>query len=1124
MTMLTPRRARAALLSLSTLLAASGCVDPVNMDRPQIQRGTLGEELFQQIHRDVARTPNNGAAKAGAMEDAHDDFVWAIDTMLPHDVIPSFESLALDLLPLMDDNALPDLIRKLGFIYEDIANDPDVRDAWARAHQLRQGLESAGADSDLMQRILAYPRLRDLTEFTVHLILDHDGLGPDGQEAPQENDFVRRLLRSLRDSLRRPDDPTDLHRNMAVMTDLLLDPDPRFGNVPDLSPMWAVRPDARGIPMVAPDNGSLPLQFVDNDGDGLADVDARGAFVDAQGQPFVLRPYDTPGTVTQVQPGVHLGRDQDGRAFVDDGSYVYDYLDLNQTTLGYLVRRTPDLIDRSVLTDTFIGLEGILGDLDTSGEYPHYTTDTPLLDLTDALFKTAEIDTLPDVLELASILLDQHESTLATFLSVSDHNADINDALGAHMEPNNGFLDDLLPYLYQFVQNKGLLADLLDVMSGPWLQRYADAALELLTTSNPAIRPALDGPYNTAAAACIQANALGSEGRYDCLRAIDAFEIFSGDVDFDLPETDGNVSLHQRLLHLIYDAAGVPFSMEITHLDAFGFDLTSTATDLGPLLTIPDVGAAFLDSVAGNFCLQDYVNVDRIEQNNLLGPLLDLADAVNLFAPDDSVASIVTSLLVYLSDGLGVHLDACPGPDELLRFFNLPTLSMSLAGGAINATLADAYDKEGYLFREHMGDVLYAAEASGAIEALNHIVRPFSLRGLSPLLAQALAALYRYFPEPGSNYVQADGSPADFTYDGLRRHEPALIQIFQEGRFIAVNQELSGILLNTQLADGTPVPDLLEGLITHLLDQNAGVVDRQGRNLATRGDGVQTPMTRYYLLSDAFHAIDDRLDEHPEARDAWDRASDALQDLVLKVDDDSSGRGYFDDPGSPAMAGVLTAHLARDVRRHMEAGDFFDRLHTAYPDYVQRLLTSRGLAAALQMVDSVRSNPDDQALFDSFLTYLTSSDASTPRTGLTVLYDLLMDTTDGVGYTDVASFYANLLDPDRRFDVGTTAGLPLLTHAASVLRDVLDVDPDDVGIDLLRRGLIPPEGHEAPLAVLARVIREVHRLAPGDPGLMTAGDLQHLYTALYEYIRDDFKGAERAFDIIQNRSGQPQGN
>lgn len=1110
-------RAKSVFLALAAMIVgilSLTCVEEIDMTRDTPERGTLGEEIYLQLHRDFLRAARYGDEKAAVLESMREDFIWAIDSLLPEDEIPAFEELLIDFLPLTDSDLLPDLVRKLAFIYDDVVADEELRETWVLSEQLRTGFVQEDSEMSVLERLVGYPELRDLTLFTVELILEHDGVDLNGAPAPEENDFFYRILSTMRDSYGTPADPEDLHRNIVIATELMLQSDVRFAIADSAAPIWAVGIDPRGVP-----SAPLNFSFTDADGDGYPDVDGDGAFVARDQETFVVRPYGIPNNIEEVHSGWTIGRDELGRAFGDGGAFVYDYLELNRTPLGYLTRRAPEMVDDAVLNNLFIGLEGLLGDLDYSSDVPRFLADTVLLDVASSLMTLAEFGKLPELLDIVTDLTRDHDDLLASMLLVMEQNGDINDRWAAELEPNNAMLDDLLPYLYEFSQYKGLMSELLDFVQDPMFSAFFDEAWPTLNgTYNDAIRPALDGPYNTSVAPCIEDYEVGTRERFDCIRAADNAEIFAGHVDHLLPEGPGNTSLHQRSIHLLYDASGAPFDMIIEEVEVLGMDLSALIGDLGSLITIPDMAAAFLDSIVGEFCLEPFVNVDMMREDDMLSAILDLASFLGLAEGDEEVAELVVDIVVFLSDSLGVHLDACPTAAQALRFFNLPEFTIDT--DLIYMRLQSPTCNAGYVMGEHHGDTLYAFEAAGGVDAYHGLLTPFAVRGLTPLVGETFAAFYRHYPEPGADYRDADGDPQDLAYSGFRRYEPALIEVAEAGRMTPVVQDLIGAISEVDLPGDLTSSEVLEELLGYFLDPDAGVENLYGSTVAVRGDGYTTPMTRFYMLSDAVDALDAELDDNPEAQDAWEEASAYLEDLMLEVIENADGSGSFADPGSAALVAVLTEHLAGHVRRHMVEGDWITGLNEDYPTFLDTLVTSRGMAAIVEMLRTVRESPEDQALFDDFLVYMSEATGENTRTAQGLLYSLLLATNDRVGFIRQGPFFENLVDPDRRFDVATTADLPLLTHGAMVLQQVMEIDQDEVGIRLIRRALATNESGESPIGVLGRLIREINRRVPGSNQPRTAADLEHHYENLSDFIRDDLHGLERVFELIQQRAGR----
>ncbi|MBN1944738.1 MAG: hypothetical protein JW797_03635 [Bradymonadales bacterium] len=1102
---------------LAVPLFLTACTEPLDLTRPTMERGTLGEELFAIFLRDLRRSPDQAEAKAAAFLAQEEHFVRAIDTMIPADQGDAVKGFLLDLLPLWDDDSLPDLIRKVAFVLEEVQSSEPLLAAWSRTLKVRRDFLHPDATVALLDRVARFDRLSDLATVATDLVREHDGLSGDGQPALEENDIFRRLLLSARDRLLDPADPADRYRTMVLLSELLLQEDLRFAAPSDPSQAWAVRLDLRGLAAVArTDQGSLNYLFRDDDGDDLADIDAEGLFGGSSGQPFWVAPFGTPFRSEAIAPGVVVFRDDLGRARDPRDDLIYQYVDLNWTAVGYLVRRLPDLVGEGLLSDLSKGLDGLLGELDRSGEFPRFTAATPLLDLTDAAFELLDFDWLPELAEGLAILLTDHEELVATLLLVIQDAGDIVEEIGCQMEPDNALVDDVLPYLDEAMATEGLLAALLEGMEDPVFAMLFEAMDDLMSYSKQHIAYIPDSPYFQAADLCLATTSGGTLDRYHCLRTIPRDEIFEVPTDHDAVTGPASISLSQRLVHLIYVASETPYQMVIESV-AFSEDGEPFIEDLGPIIWVPDTAASFFDSVVGNFCLIDYVNMELFEQDELLSSVRLLAELLGLAETEGDFAELVVDIVVTLSDQIGVHLDECPTANQTLRFFNLP--EYVIRGGPLVVRLAPPLDGEGFVFSHNVVDSLIAAEAVGALEALYPLLKPLSDRELTPLLGRMVGDMYRYYPEPSQSYQIADGTWADLPYSGMRRYEPALVQIFRDDRLAPTLVELAGALLSVPLSIDKPFHEVIQELAARALTPGAGLANRRGETTALRGDGQPTPMTRFYLLKGALDALDQAVQADPETEAAWERAADTLVDLLLELEEDAEGRGHFADRGGPALGSVAAAHAHRQTSRLREEGVFHQKMQADYPQYFEDLLTSRGFAALVELLREVRSDPEEMALVEDLLLFLMEADEAAPSAGLKLLYSLLFVTTDQLGYPEVARLLAHVLDPQRSFAVSSTPDLPLVSHLATLVGRMLELDDQDAGLDLIRRTLAEYAPKDSPLSVLIRVVRDIHRMAPGSADPCSAADLGEIMGALVRFIRDDVRGLERLIGLIQGRGG-----
>src|SRR5713226_10211059 len=101
-------RSRPVIL-LTFALAACGdeVLDTTRRTEP---RGSLGEEIFKLLQRDLIR---EDARRADGFTHQHDEFVAAIDHLFPPNELSYTQAFLEKLLPLYDDNTIPDTTERL---------------------------------------------------------------------------------------------------------------------------------------------------------------------------------------------------------------------------------------------------------------------------------------------------------------------------------------------------------------------------------------------------------------------------------------------------------------------------------------------------------------------------------------------------------------------------------------------------------------------------------------------------------------------------------------------------------------------------------------------------------------------------------------------------------------------------------------------------------------------------------------------------------------------------------------------------------------------------------------------------------------------------------------------------
>jgi hypothetical protein len=302
-------------------------------------------------------------AKLDAMVRRRADFIRAIDAILPdtkiNDVVAgsgqirlhdALEVFSQGLEPLYDSNPfekngepiMPGGTRAIGRLFGSIAKNEDARNALSRIWG-RKGYRPFQVGLGAMRPALAYPQLRPMAHAALTV------LGPGGPGSAQLDQVLAVAKQELLTSapVIAPLPPVTLdaakaqpsrpRTNLEVLANVFLAQDDAFNETGD-SPRYIAQRDRRGFAVPAMNvpgmKGSVPAPFSDVDGDGFADVDAFGRFLDAQNAPLDLEPpFAIPG-VTQGTP------DAFGRL-----GGPWTYLDTSRALTGALARHTLPLVD-----------------------------------------------------------------------------------------------------------------------------------------------------------------------------------------------------------------------------------------------------------------------------------------------------------------------------------------------------------------------------------------------------------------------------------------------------------------------------------------------------------------------------------------------------------------------------------------------------------------------------------------------------------------------------------------------------------------------------------------------------------------------------------------------------------
>ncbi|MBI4822203.1 MAG: hypothetical protein HY791_38445 [Deltaproteobacteria bacterium] len=539
------------VLGLSSALVFAACQPPpLDTSRDVPERGTLGQEIFGLFHRDFEReTPRR--AEGFAIE--QEPFVGVIDHLFPEDELRATQEYLVRLLPLYDDSTIPIVTRTLAATIERLEGDEAALRALA-AVLYRQGYVDRGHEEALARRIVGFAKYRELTKELIEFALDHDGLDGRGEPDPNEVAPLGRLQSAFADGLRELEISEDAERDIVLAADLMLKEDPRFsvGDAPVLTAGVVAR-DVRGMAKVQTVGGRVPAPFSDSQGDGVADLDDAGRFVDTNGVVVTLDPYGDGGD-----------RDANGRLLMQGGATVYRYVELENTLLVGLLRDSRSLVLDGTIRRSLDVVEALLGERTPEDKYG--ATNSPILDAAHALAVTLDTDDVPDILETFQKLMRDHEDVMGWNLVELETQLDISDRYDVALKPENRFFDDMMSVLRRILNEPGLAEAVIDALED-------DAVLGLP-----------------------EAQALLSEFKHPLITHED-FEnqrIFATRVDYTKSDSRDNQSLQQRLMHLIYDTRGVRFEPRIIGIPAgFIFEIS----DLAEFYLLSTIGVSTVPSL-----------------------------------------------------------------------------------------------------------------------------------------------------------------------------------------------------------------------------------------------------------------------------------------------------------------------------------------------------------------------------------------------------------------------------------------------------------------------------------------------------------------------------------------------
>lgn len=1085
----------------ATTLAA--CVVQYSFEQEKVETSTLGQELWTIWHRDAQRAVERPEQKTQMLVEQHNAFVDAVDAVAPPAELTAVNGFITNVLTLIDEGIVPALTRKVIVILREAAADVALLAGLATpAGPEAESLVSDIVAPNLLGYITGHPDLVSLLRFTTRVALSNDGFTDAGNRTFDEPAGVSDILRVLVRELRETPTASDDEPLAVTVRDLLLVEDSAY--VSDVTqPSYVALFDRRGFPLAATDlNGQVVYPFTDADGDGLADVDAMGEFVLQGGMSVALRPFAPASQSTIAEP---VTRDAYGRAIGPSGP-VFQYIDIERTALGFIVRQQHRLSGQDALYDLLQAFRLIMGSkqvhTDEIGGYEGYTADQPLMEMSHALVLMLDNPGTADLLDGMGELAARSPQALANLFWALDNMVDILNASSEYaMSDLETMAYDVLPLIAEIAADQELWKDVLHAMAHPVARRNGQAFATMLQYRDSNTVPVKDGPYDRCFQQCNSQFTLGTPSRFDCIRGCPMGEIFSEEVDYALPESPTNNSSFQKMQHLLRDTQGQPYSMTIERAAVNGRPLP----DVPPLLHLEAAAEAFMAAVAGNLHLADKVPPQLWQSS--FGELLDLLGVEN-----GNVAALISTLSALF----GAHLDVVPTPDQITRLFNQPDIKFETTEGSNDVLLdpADPTCRDGYVMSQHYAYVLYQAEASGAVDALYPIAKAFSDHGREDLLLKLLNVLHDHYAHDASPYKTAAGAQSPMKAANLRSYEPAMRELFTNGRLFEALNDYMIAQQQMESATGIPLTEAMRQLVLMAL-QPAN--NYKGESYVNINDG--RTIGNATALHHLFRAMDEaatRMKAEPAVQAGFDSSVGAYMKIVAGTTKLPGGEPQFADAGSVKFAAHASSYLADEFRARQQSGELSTWLHDDVLPSLEELWSGRMLAAFIDIADSALADDADKAVLDNFLTYLFGSPQGRTQV-LIATHQLLVQSIARDRWQPTAQFLATVLDPDREWATEPFGRVPVVSLVMQMLKGSLDLDPDNTGIFMIHRGLNRPQFQDAPFTTIVDVIARYFSLNPADDTFRTSEDYRHFFVTMANYLEDDVHGLERLYELVDKR-------
>lgn len=503
----------------------------------------------------------------------------------------------------------------------------------------------------------------------------------------------------------------------------------------------------------------------------------------------------------------------------------------------------------------------------------------------------------------------------------------------------------------------------------------------------------------------------------------------------------------------------------------------------------------------------------------------------------------IPNMLSFYLDSTGGFVDlAWYVPVAVLEFSDTTPTTEEINRFMVNdhGILGNPTGLEGFDIRAYNGEALMAMEFSGLLAGLKPMWSTVVAldRDLSPsgteVLGDLLAAVH---PHYSCNLPYASEACAD-----LRPLEPMLLQILEQTEIVDAVVDLMYSLQNRQTPSGYWVLGELDQFLRHLLkpDPSLRTIDDGVSVLGADDITPVSPLSRFYLLMDAFRAMDDAVSADPAAEAAFERVGDLLWDRFLQVEQTADGWRLANRQAWYLLLTALDFARAR-ARVHLDAGDLSAELSDLQADAADAV-GGRVLPRLVTAWNLIADHPELPARFDGLALDLLSHENPTDvrearRLGAWAVQHMQVDAVT----VPIAHTLAKQIDPESvgwRFEPGAActplpsefepqARLRMLSQAMWLLRHVLRLEADDgtgamrrVAADMVTNATTKyPNTDQTPLDDLLAIIAAVHRADPTQTGELLPADMASFLFEAGDYMLDEERGVEKLYQQIERRDG-----